>query len=282
MNFPRSIRSRQTRGSSPRSRAFCALETPAFADQTEAQGPTIGEFGGVHGAGWSGAAAQSAAHAFTLMEVLIAVMAFSIVLAAMNAVFYGAMRLRTRSSEAMEKNLPREQALALIKRDLANLVPPGGPLSGALQTASTSNQVAGQVSPAFYTASGLIDETSPWAHVQRVSYLLANSTNPPGGRDLFRSVTRNLLPPAVEDPPARQWLMSGVEGLRFQFYDGLQWRESWDSAAEPTVLPTAIKVQIALASEPQGRGARAGIELVVPVTVDAATNEARQATGGGP
>jgi type II secretion system protein J len=233
------------------------------------------------GARQSTAFVERGARAFTLLEVLIAVVVFSVVLAAMNAVFYGAMRLRNRATAAMETARPTQQALALIKRDLASLVLPGGPLSGALQTTSTTNTIVGQASPAFYTASGLIDETSPFAQVQRVSYLLADSTNRTGGRDLFRAVSRNLLPTLAEDPPVLQWLMSGVDRLAFLFYDGMQWRDLWDSATEPTVLPLAIKVQIALAIDERGQGVRAPIELVVPVTVQAGTNQTQQATGGG-
>src|SRR5438093_39015 len=146
----------------------------------------------------------------TLLELLIAVVAFAIVLAAINAVFYGALRLRNKSVESLERSLPLEQATAIIKRDLANLVLPGGPLSGSLQTTSVTNSVAGQSSPDFYTASGFIDETSPWAQVQKVSYALVPSSGRGGGNDLIRAITRNLLPVTVMDQPIQQWLMSGV------------------------------------------------------------------------
>src|SRR5205814_2046628 len=63
---------------------------------------------------------------FTLLEVLIAAAVFAIVLAAASTVFYGALHLRNGATEALEQSLPREQALAIIQRDLANLVVPGG------------------------------------------------------------------------------------------------------------------------------------------------------------
>src|SRR5213593_2381412 len=149
---------------------------------------------------------------FTLIEVLIAVAIFAIVLAAINTVFYSALRLRNRSAAAFDEALPVQQAVAIIKRDLANLVVPGGTLSGALQTTSVTNAVAGQSSPNFYTSTGFIDETSPWAEVQRVADALVASTNRFAGRDLIRAVTRNLLPASVDAQPNEQWLMSGVQG----------------------------------------------------------------------
>lgn len=230
------------------------------------------------------------------MEVLIALVAFSIVVAAINAVFYGGVRLRNKTAAGLEAALPLEQTLAIIKRDLANIVAPGGTLSGALQTTPTTGlgsqnaaasgtglgvgMMPGQSSPEFYTATGLIDETSPWAEVQRVSYLLLPSTNGMVGRDLFRSVTRNLLP-SLQEQPVLQPLMGGVQTILFYFYDGSQWRETWDSTTEQTKLPRAIKLQLQMAVEERGRALPPPIELVVPLMVEGVTNQTQQATGGG-
>lgn len=226
---------------------------------------------------------------FTLMEVLIAVVAFSIVLAAINSVYYGAIRLRNKTAAGLEQALPIEHATAIIKRDLANLVLPGGTLFGPLQSSSISNNVMGQSSPSFYTSSGITDETSPWGDVQRVSYLLLDSTNRANGKDLVRSVSRNLLP-ALQDQPEQQALMTRVENIAFLFYDGSQWRDSWDSTAPDlatglsNALPKAIKVQIQLLSEEAGRSRQreAPIELVVPTTVQARTNQTQATSGGQP
>jgi type II secretion system protein J len=230
--------------------------------------------------------------AFTLLEILIAVAAFAIVLAAINTVFYSALRLRNSTTSAIEKALPMEHALGVIKRDLANLVLPGGAMAGAFTTTSTSNSVAGQSSPNFYTASGMIDETSPFAEVQRVSYLLTASTNQTGGKDLIRSVSRNLLP-SLQDQTEQEWLMAGVQTLTFLYLDGTQWKDSWDSTIENTStgmsngLPAAVKVQLQMMSENSGssrsRSRELPIELVVPIVVQQRTNQTQQvaATTGG-
>jgi len=236
--------------------------------------------------------------AFTLMEVIIAVVAFAIVLAAINAVFYGALRLRNKTVALFDEALPLQQTLAIIKRDLANIVLPGGTLSGSLQTtpttglntgnSSTGTGTAvrpGQISPNFYTATGIADETSPFGEIQRVSYLLTDSTNGTAGKDLSRSVTRNLLP-SLQEQSAQQPLLSGVQTVSFFFYDGTQWRNTWDSTIADAktgltnTLPQAIKVQLALVSERTGRFAPAPIELVVPVVIQARTNDTTQASGG--
>ena len=229
--------------------------------------------------------------AFTLIEILIAVAAFAVVLAAINTIFYTALRLRNSTTAAIEKALPMEHALGIIKRDLANLVLPGGTMSGTFSTTSTSNSVAGQSSPNFYTASGVIDETSPFAEMQRVSYLLVASTNGAFGKDLIRLVSRNLLP-SLQEQYEQEPLMTGVQTLTFLYHDGTQWRDSWDSTIGNTTtgvsnsLPAAVKIQLQLGTENssgRGRSLEVPIELVVPIVVQQRTNQVQQVaavTGG--
>jgi type II secretion system protein J len=224
------------------------------------------------------------ARAFTLLEVLLAVAVFAIVLAAINSVFFAALRLRNKTAEAFEAALPLSHALAVLKGDLAGLMPPsGGALAGQLQSAVTSNATVTltgeRVSPDLFTCSAIVDDTSPFSEVQKVAYYLAIPTNNSAGRDLVRLVTRNLLP-TLADEPAQQWLMSGVETMLFQYYDGTQWLDTWDSTTASN-LPLAVKVQIELASNPAARRAQAPIELVVPIMVQGRTNQTQQATGGG-
>lgn len=222
--------------------------------------------------------------AFTLIEILIAVAAFAIVLAAINTIFYSALRLRNATTAAIEKGLPIEHAFSVIKRDLANLTVPGGTMTGTFSTTTTSNSVVGQMSPSFYTTGGVVDENSPFGDLQRVSYLLVTSTNKSQGLDLFRSVTRNLLP-SLQDQNEQQWLLGGVATLTFLYHDGTQWRDAWDPATQATTsgisngLPAAVKVQIQLAKDDgsvsrSSRSRELPVELVVPIVVQQRTNQA--------
>lgn len=220
--------------------------------------------------------------AFTLLELLIAVSIFAIVLAAINAVFYSALRLRNRAAAIMDKNVPVEHALAVIRRDLLSLVAPGTNLLGPLQSTSSSNLVTGASGPVFYCASGIVDETSQWPDIQRISYALAESTNRFQGRDLVRYADRNLLAQIRETPPP-QLLLSGVQSISFSFYDGSQWREYWDSTTESPNLPRGIRVQIQQLPDTEDPNAPLPppLQLVVPVMVSSPTNNTTQTTGGG-
>lgn len=229
---------------------------------------------------------------FTLIEVLIAVAIFALVLTSIHAVFYSAIKLRNKTTDTIEAGLPLQQTLAILRRDLASLMPPGGTLSGQLQTALLSGSgiaVDSQSSPDFYTASAALDESLPWAEVQRVSYHLQPSTNNTPGLDLYRAVTRNLLPVAADQPesvaadqPEYQWLMGGVQTIAFSYYDGSTWRDSWDSTNGLTApLPNAIKVQIQLEPGLEQRSQIAPVELVVPLMTQSRSNQTAQAASGG-
>lgn len=245
-----------------------------------------------------------APRAFTLLEVLLAVSVFAIVLLSVHGVFYGALRLHNRASLAIENSLPLERTLAILRRDLAGIVEPGGTFFGELQTTLTvstnTSQSAsstttpgitailqGLASPTFYTAAGIISDTVPWGEVSKVYYHLADPTNNTAGlgKDLFRSVTRNLLP-TVQEESEDQWLMGGIESILFTFYDGDRWQETWDSTTAATKLPAAIMVQIQLAPADTDRARPEPVELVVPLMVQATTNttsttSTNSSTGGG-
>lgn len=238
--------------------------------------------------------------AFTLLELLLAVLVFAIVLAAVHTVFFSAFKLRKRTTDAIERSLPLQQTLGIIRRDLANLVPPGGILAGQLQSTPTitttasgvkvSNSMSRQNSPQFFTAVGVVDDNTPWGDIERVCYYLATPTNDTPGLDLFRSVARNLLPVA-QDQTDDQFLLSGVDAITFQYYNGTSWQDTWDSTAVDTMtgltnnLPAAIKLQLQLHTENYAQGTPAPVELVVPISVLARTNVSLAATsettGGG-
>ena len=222
--------------------------------------------------------------AFTLIEILIAVVIFTMVLAAINGVFYGALRLRTKTSRMIEESLPNRQTVAIIRRDLQGIMAPGGVLSGSLKSGGASTDMELQGAAELYTCTGDLAETAPWADVQKVTYLLRNPADPrtATGKDLVRMTTRNLLT-TTEDLPVEQFLMGGVQQIQFYFYDGSQWRNTWDSTTETSGLPKAIKVQIDLGAERGDRGeqwTKPPIQLLVPVVVQSRTNQNQSAAGG--
>ena len=221
---------------------------------------------------------QSNTRAFTLIEVMIAMAVFAIVLAAVNGIFWGALRLRNKSVESIDAAMPKERALAIIRNDLENIVPPNGRFFQAFTTVGATtnaygmpvNNMPGQNSPEFTTTGGAIDDNTLWGDVQRVSYSLQISTNNSASKDLYRTVKRNLTP-SVQLGGDQQPILSGVQSILFYYHDGSIWKETWDSTNEALILPRAIKVQLQMAGEERGRLAPPPVELTVSL-IDAGTN----------
>lgn len=236
--------------------------------------------------------------AFTLIEVLLAVAIFSMVLVAINTVFFASMRLRQRVTENVQEGLPLERALTLLRRDLQNAVPPGGVLAGNfsssgpvgnLGTGQNKQGAAGNLSASantggldFFTTTGALSADAPWGDIQEVNYQLMEPLDPANsyGRDLVRSVTRNILATATPTPDM-QHLLSHVQNVNFEFFDGSQWREDWNTANGDSGLPLAVRAHIQLApNEAAGELSQQPLEMVVLLETESLTN-ATQVAGGG-
>ncbi len=222
--------------------------------------------------------------AFTLIEVLLAVGIFAIVLFAINTVFFSALKLERAVSRSVDERAPLNQALAILRRDLQGAAQPmtnsyvltrdfvigasGGGL-GSAQSASLE----------FYTTTGVINDEVPWGDLQKVRYELvepAQRTNS-NSRELVRIITRNVLATTTVEED-EQFLAGGIESVEFMCYNGTDWRSSWDTAAGDFGLPLAVRVRIQLALDnPAGNMLREPLEMLVPITTQALTNQTGEA-----
>jgi type II secretion system protein J len=223
---------------------------------------------------------QKRLRAFTLLEMILAVAVAAIVLAAVNAAIYTALHLQASTEAAVDKAAPVDQALSIIRRDLACVVTPTNGtskiLSGDFRVGHASSLgVNTPVAVEMYTATGALSSApdAPWGDIQRVTYeLMPPADRSAPGMDLVRSVTRNLLSvttPDMED----QLLLSGVQSLRFSCFDGTQWLDTWDTS-NPTTgdtnLPVAVRVQIQMAGS--SSDSANPMEILVPIDTQSRTN----------
>ena len=74
--------------------------------------------------------------------------------------------------------------------------------------------------------------------------------------------------------------MGNVQDLQFAYYDGANWRDSWDSTIGGTNLPTAVRVRLQVAPD-QNAVSRSSdpIELVFPLVSQSRTNVTQVAGG---
>ncbi|MFZ0826440.1 MAG: GspJ family type II secretion system protein [Verrucomicrobiia bacterium] len=221
------------------------------------------------------AALQSA---FTLVEMILAIGIAAIVLVAINAVFFSALHLREVTQAAVDEATPLTQALTLLRRDLQCAVPPGlnGVLTGDFKTGTVSSiGISLPVAVEMFTATGALHDNEPWGDIQRVTYELKDPTDrTAAGKDLIRSVSRNLLSTAALDVQD-QWLMGGIENIKFSCFDGAQWNDAWDTTnmtSGNTNLPVAVRVLIQMAGNNAGNTRPPPVEILVPIDSQSRTN----------
>jgi type II secretion system protein J len=222
---------------------------------------------------------------FTLMEVMLALMVSAIVLAAVGGVFYSAIRLRDRTTAMLDESVPLHQALNFIRRDLQGALPPAGPyaMAGDFRNEQISGGIGQSFRLQFFTSTGIVNDNSPWGEVQEIMYELRDpiSRTNGTGRELFRSVTRNLLATGTQEQH-EQFLLGNVNSLEFACYDGYDWRDSWDTSLSDTNLPSAVRVRLQFATE-SGADLRSQqpYEMIVPLLCQSRTNQTQTAGTGG-
>jgi type II secretion system protein J len=240
----------------------------------------------------SNRSAKTGALAFTLIEVLLAMAICGIVLVAINAVFATAVHLRDKTSAAVEKGLPIDRTFELLRKDLQGTVGPAGFLAGDFKCGAPSMGAsmgltgeAGNGGLDFITSTGVITGNAPWGDLQEVFYeLKAPVDRDQGtGMDLIRCVNRNLLATTTQTPEVQR-LLSRVESVEFDCFDGTQWRNTWDTSLGDTNLPAAVRVSIKMAAqEGEDASKMQPLGMVVSLmTQTVRTNQTSTATGGTP
>jgi type II secretion system protein J len=228
-----------------------------------------------------GASISRSDSGFTLMELLIATVIGAFILLVINGTYFGALRLNNHTQEQVEQNLVMERTLSLVRRDLDGLMLPGSPtanapvgtFSGQFQdtptTSPTQEFADTRISADFYTTTGEVNGWNPYSEVQVVSYFLAPATDGSNTKNFVRAVTRNLLP--VQTPETdEQVLLTGVSTAEFDYYDGTQWDQTWDSTQTST-LPAAIRFTLTMAGSNPNEPPPP-INLVIPVLVTTKTS----------
>ena len=216
---------------------------------------------------------------------MLALAISAVVLAGIGTVFYSAMRLRERATAMVDAAMPLQQAVNYLRVDLRGALPPAG--STALAQDFRVQPSGGGSGPnsriEFYTTSGIVRDNQPWGDLQAVAYEVRDSGAglSAHGRELIRSVTRNLLANGTQET-RDQFLMGNVDSMEVACYDGSIWQDTWDTSLTSTNLPTAVRLRIRLA----GATGMAALktepyEIVVPLVCEARTNAATTTTTTG-
>ena len=253
---------------------------------------------------------------FTLLELLIAGIVAAVVIAAICEVFSSAIRVRDNATERSRETRLQSRATNIIRGDLDNALISGGILASTLQGDSNGSDGDGSF-PGYLklTTTGGKDVISSTAatsgsspqiygDVEQVEYYVVRDANNPGQQqsgDLMRVVTRDLMD-STQTAVDQQQILTGVQSLQVEFYDGSQWQTSWmlsgsnaanggtsgtggastgitsgasgtsstsstsgtSSSGTTTTLPEAIRVDIQMAPPPGTNQLPPPIQVLVP------------------
>ena len=213
--------------------------------------------------------------AFTLLELIMALAASAVILAAIYGVFSRAVHLRDDAMARTREAGVRAHAAAIIRDDLRHALISGSKATTPIAATLTGSADAkGSSFPGYFkftTATGRDLDDTPVADVQRVEYYIVDD---PDVKDrkaglLVRTVDRALLAQTTETPPEEP-LLHGIEKMEIEFYDGNAWQESWEITEDDKTLPQAVRVRLQPAPAVPGQTA-APIEILVPWTTEAFT-----------
>lgn len=220
-------------------------------------------------------------HAFTLIEMIMALSACAVILSAIYGVFSRAVHLRDDATERTREMRVRTRAVAVLRNDLQNARVSGGTLATALvgsqegQASSFPGYLKFTTTTARGAASALI------ADVQEVEYYIVKDPESSGRKAgiLVRAVERNLLSQTREEPQGEA-LLGGVDEMELSFFDGQSWTPSWEMTEDDKTVPQAVRVIIQQVASDDGH-VPPPIEVLIPWTTQPATEASATSTTTG-
>ena len=185
---------------------------------------------------------------FTLLELLVAMGLMIVAASCLYTALYTGFRAHHSAISAVEPTSLAINTIELLKQDILGVLPPGSGLAGAFTgTDSTGLNGVDNDELAFYTTHVFTDEEQVAGGLGQIQLLLEE--DPDEDYDsylLVRRVTTNLLAPR-EVEPEEQVLCRNVISLNLRYFDGDDWVDAWDSAADANSLPLAVEIDIEIA-----------------------------------
>jgi general secretion pathway protein J len=180
---------------------------------------------------------------FTLVELLVAIVIFSILAALGYAALNNSMRFREVTDQNLEKLHTLQTAVRLLAQDFEQLAPRpvrdplGGPNQPAL-LADVRNAYVVLLTRGGWTNNAGVQRPG----LQRVGYLLDNGT--------LRRDSWNVLDATAQNEPVRRELLRSVKRFEIRYMtSGREWLTQWPApggqpALSERVRPIAVEVTL--------------------------------------
>ncbi len=191
---------------------------------------------------------RGSTRAFTLLELLVAISLMALIAGSLYSSLYIATKAHRSATTAVEPARTAALTLEFLRQDFDAALPPTGILAGAFEgTAGVG--AGGSDALEFYSCANVPGERDTASDIRKVelSVELVKGDDHPV---LMRRLTANLL--ASNAPVLReQVLCRRVKSLKFTYFDGSVWQETWDSTGQGNVLPVAVQATLEFLVETQ-------------------------------
>jgi len=200
----------------------------------------------------AGAARQC--KAFTLLELLVAMVLMVVVASCLYTALYTGFRARRSAVSAVEPTTLAVNAIELLKQDIYGVLAPDGVLAGAfVGTNAVGIKGVDADSLEFCTTHIYADDEQVLGGLGKIELVLAEDGDTDDGTyQLLRRVTTNLLSLKAVDAD-EQILCRSVVSLNLRYFDGDGWVDAWDSTADANSLPQAVEIDIEIAHDADKR-----------------------------
>jgi len=168
---------------------------------------------------------------FTLLEILLAIVLASLLLSSIYGVFT-AVGTATERVEKQATGLHLARVLTTrLNRELLGLI-----IENSFYGTALAGGMNGRGEPFLDMLTSSSGDPGPGTH--RVSYRLA------ADQDDRMTLWRAESAANSSNEASEERLAQGIERLEFNFYDGQQWREDWNSLEDG--WPVLVRVEMAL------------------------------------
>ena len=192
--------------------------------------------------------------AFTLIELLVALTIFTMVVSASYALFEGGRTLAARGEYHARRFQAARTSLRALEADLRHSFM-GGPYDGGFKSTAggTEELPIGTIEAIGFNNQPRLSavpsktvtvQTPPEFDMARVTYSIDEDEGTKATGLVRRRV--KLVPEivTVEDPEeGLEEISADVVGLKFRFYDGTDWLETWDSTVSRS-LPKIVEATV--------------------------------------
>ena len=199
---------------------------------------------------------QSQSKAFTLIEIIAALSLSLVAMGILQSSLSIAFKSQKHTQNFTTPIITANAILNNIEQDLLAVLPPTGTYAGAFTTVLDEEQeIEFDETSAitYYTTNPKTTANNKAAFIKQVTLALQpqdqNSNDNPL-YSLIKTINTDFMSEIPELQVKSEIVATNIHSLVYEFFDGQEWLEEWDSTANEDSLPIAIKITLVINKTP--------------------------------